>query len=197
MKLRQAFGLTQVDLAERLNYSDKTISKWERGDALPDITVLMQIADIFDVTVDYLTYEHESFEYAAVGKIKKANIKVQAVITCMSIVLIWLIATLCFVVVHIAYKAIIYEWLTYVYAVPVTMIVWLVFNSVWFNRRRNYMIITLLMWTFLLSIVITFLTLGYNVAITLLLGIPGQVIIVLWACIGPLIKAEEKKKDNA
>ena len=188
MKLRVASGMTQADLAEQLSYSDKTVSKWERGDGLPDITVLIQISDIFDVTLDYLIHEHEKIEYTAVGTIKKAHLKVRAVITCISLLLIWLIATLCFVVVHIAYQSIIYEWLAYIYAIPVTMIAWLVFNSIWFNRRRNYMIISLLMWTFLISIVITFFTLGYNVAITLLLGLPGQAIILLWSCIGPLLK---------
>ena len=52
--LRRASGLTQMEFAEKLNYSDKAVSKWERGDSLPDVAVLKQIADLFQVTLDYL-----------------------------------------------------------------------------------------------------------------------------------------------
>ena len=41
---RKARGLTQSQLAEKLNYSDKSISKWERGDVLPDIVTISMIA---------------------------------------------------------------------------------------------------------------------------------------------------------
>ena len=52
--LRQNHKMTQIELAEKLNYSDKAVSKWERGESVPDISVLKQIADLFGVTVDYL-----------------------------------------------------------------------------------------------------------------------------------------------
>jgi len=52
--LRNASGMTQAELAEKLNYSDKAVSKWERGESLPDITVIKQFADLFGVTVDSL-----------------------------------------------------------------------------------------------------------------------------------------------
>ena len=58
--LRKNSGMTQQDLAVRLNYTDKAISKWERGESVPDIVILKQIADIFGITVDYLLREeHE------------------------------------------------------------------------------------------------------------------------------------------
>ena len=196
MKLRQASGITQLQLAEQLSYSDKTISKWERGEGLPDVVALLAIADIFDITIDYLTIEHDKIEIAPIGTLKKAHWQARTVITFISLLLVWLIATLIFVIVHIAYKSIVYEWLAYVYAVPITSIVWLVLNSIWFNRRRNYLIITMIMWSMLLSIVITFLTLGYNVAIILLLGIPGQGIIFLWSSLGIIVKKMKKIKNN-
>ena len=52
--LRLRNHLTQLELAEKLNYSDKTISKWERGESSPDISVLVEIADLFGVTLDDL-----------------------------------------------------------------------------------------------------------------------------------------------
>ena len=48
-ELRQKRSMTQLELAEQLNYSDKAVSKWERGDSLPDISVLCDIAALFSV----------------------------------------------------------------------------------------------------------------------------------------------------
>ena len=54
IRLRTAAGMTQAELGEQLNYSDKSISKWERGEAIPDAAVLKRMSEIFGVTVDYL-----------------------------------------------------------------------------------------------------------------------------------------------
>ena len=54
IKYRKKMGLTQLELAEKLNYSDKTLSKWERGESMPDIVTLKQLADIFMISVDVL-----------------------------------------------------------------------------------------------------------------------------------------------
>ena len=51
---RKKKGWTQKQLAEKLNISDKTVSKWECGDGYPDITLLPTIANFFEVTVDEL-----------------------------------------------------------------------------------------------------------------------------------------------
>ena len=58
--LRKSMNWTQAELAQKLNYSDKTVSKWERAEAIPDIIVLKAIADLFEVSVDYLLVaDHE------------------------------------------------------------------------------------------------------------------------------------------
>ena len=62
INLRTAAGMTQAELGARLNYSDKTISKWERGEAIPDAYVLTQLAEIFGVSVDYLLSSHDAWE---------------------------------------------------------------------------------------------------------------------------------------
>ena len=68
IKLRLAAGMTQAELGEKLNYSDKSISKWERGDVTTDVFVLMQIAEIFGVDVDYLLKPHNEIEPVIYGK---------------------------------------------------------------------------------------------------------------------------------
>ena len=180
--LRKEKGLTQAQLAEKLNYSDKAVSKWERGESVPDIVVLKEIADIFSVTVDFLLAE-EHPKKRKFGESVRVRMQNHGFIMGMSIVLVWLIALLVFVVGDMFREYTqLYHLLVFMYAVPVTMIVWLVFNSVWFNRRRNFLIISLLMWTTLASIFVSLIVLaGINVRFLLLLGVPGQVIIILWS----------------
>ena len=60
--LRKNAGLTQAELAERLNYSDKAISKWERAEAVPDVLVLAQLAELFGVTVDYFLHTQDEMD---------------------------------------------------------------------------------------------------------------------------------------
>ena len=180
-ELRQKNGLTQAELAEKLNYSDKAVSKWERAESTPDITVLAEIAELFEVPLDYLIkseHEQESVRNSQNRWLKAHN---YAIITGMSILLVWLIATFLFVVITLASKKGTVHWLSFVYAVPVSMIVWLVMNSIWFNRKRNYLIVSLLMWSILISVYVTVLTMGFNIWLIFVLGIPGQIIIALWS----------------
>ena len=93
----------------------------------------------------------------------------------------WLVATLCFVMLDLAYPNMPAKWLSFVYGVPVTMIVWLVFNSIWFNRRRNYLIISLLMWSTLATFFLTVTAAGFPLWKFFLLGIPGQIAIFVWS----------------
>lgn len=187
--LRKRNGMTQLDLAEKLNYSDKAISKWERGDSIPDVTVLKTIADLFGVTVDYLiTAEHQepisitdTEDALSEGKHSRP-FRVHAVITGMSVMLVWLIATFLFFVFAYALPDSLFgQLMPFVWAIPVTAVVWLVLNSIWFNRRRNYLIISLLMWSVLLALYLTLLVCGKNLWLIFLLGIPGQAIIFLWS----------------
>ena len=179
--LRRDFGMTQIELAGRLNYSDKAISKWERGESVPDIGVLKDIADIFGVGVDYLLEREHREPSRAKTPTDRRVFKNHASITCISVVLVWLIATLLFVVLDIVCAGLGPYWLAFVFAVPASMIVWLVFNCIWFDTRRNFLIISLLMWSVLISMYVSFLTLGFNIWQISFLGIPGQAIIVLWS----------------
>lgn len=178
--LRQANKMTQIELAEKLNYSDKAVSKWERGESVPDIGVLKAIADMFGVTVDYLLQEEHSQpkqEEAPAVKSKRAPV----VITMLSILLLWMLATLVFVILNAVNPQTDMRWWPVMCAVPLTFVIWLVFNSIWFNKRRNYLIISLLMWSTLASIILTVLALGRFTWQLVLLGIPGQIIIYVWS----------------
>ncbi len=185
IQLRRSNGMTQAELAEILNYTDKAVSKWERKESLPDITVLKAIADCFGVTVDYLiTAEHaepEIIENDNTDEKKKTSIKNRSFITGMSVLLVWLIAAFAFVFIGLIGGSGPITWLSFVYAVPASMIVWLVLNSIWFNSRRNFLIISLLMWSVLLAVFLSILPAGPKALLIFILGIPGQAIIILWS----------------
>lgn len=180
-ELRQSRGMTQIELAEKLNYSDKAISKWERAESIPDITVLVTIAELFGVTLDYLVREEHSAEEreeATNAPTPKYN---RHLIAAMSVILVWFIALLVFVLLALFATSLTGEWLAFLYAVPVASIVMLVFNSVWFDSRKNYFIISVLVWSILLAIHITVFVAGYNLWLLYLLGIPGQLVILMWS----------------
>ena len=177
--LRRRDRLTQADLAEKLHYSDKAISKWERAESVPDIAVLKQIADLFRVTVDDLISEDCVDRMPKLSPVK--IMKNKRLITELCILLVWLIATSAYVILSISAPAIPHVWLSFIYAVPVSMIVWLTMNAIWFNAQLNYLIISLLVWSVLTSIYLTFLMFGNNFWLLFALGIPSQAIIILWS----------------
>lgn len=180
--LRKENKMTQFELAEALNYSDKAVSKWERGESVPDVIVLKSIADIFSVSVDYLL-EAEHAKKKKLGDALRVTMQNHSFIMGISIVLVWLIALFAFVIGDMFPDFMkLRHWLVFLYAVPVSFILWLIFNSIWFNPRRNFLIISLLMWSTLLSIFISLIVFwSINVRLLLLLGIPGQIIIILWS----------------
>ena len=180
-KLRQEKGMTQLELAEKLNYSDKSVSKWERGESLPDIGVLKSIADLFEVTLDYLV-EEEHKGMPVTREMMDRNYKRNCyIITGTSIFMVGLIATLIYAILAMIFPGTNYPWLCYAYAIPAAVIVWLVFNSIWFNRRKNFMIVSFLVWSLLCALYMTFSMQGFYVWPILLVGIPAQGIIWMWS----------------
>jgi hypothetical protein len=134
---------------------------------------------MFDVSLDYLVNDNEQEKTTPTicnESIRKYN---RGFIAGMSVLLVWLIATLIFVTLEISVANIKGHWMTFVFAMPVSFIVWLVFNSLWFNRKHNFLIVSLLMWSVL---AILFMTLSIpNSWLIFVLGVPGQIIIVLWS----------------
>jgi len=177
--LRRESSMTQIELATRLNYSDKAVSKWERGESIPDVTVLKEIADLFEVSVDYLLAEEHG---VAPMELSTAKRRKRQIISLLSLSLVWLIATFVFVCMGIALPGQTGLWLTFVYAVPVTAVVGIVFNSMWGSPRRNYLIISVLVWSILLCVYLSHPA-GLMWMI-FLLGIPAQLIILLWSQLG-------------
>lgn len=194
-ELRKRNNLTQAELAEKLNYSDKAISKWERGESIPDVAVLKSVADLFGVKVDYLLNAEHTDENDLVKKISRRKVRNRIMITGISVLLVWLIATAFFSNASLILNNYDRIWLVFVYAVPVSMIVWLVFNAMWFNQKWNFLIVSLLMWSSLAALCLTlFFIGGVHPWLLFAIGAPGQLIIVFWS--GIKIKRKNKNKNN-
>lgn len=188
-ELRIINNMTQAELAEKLHYSDKTVSKWERGESTPDISVLVEIADLFGVSLDYIA-RGENIDEEVIVKKRSEAIYNHRVITYLSEGLVGFIALLAFIITSLVSSAT-FQWLYFVYALPIVMIIRLIFNSIWFNPRNNYLIISILMWSVLAAIHVTFLYFKINIGLIYLLGIAGEIIIILWS----FIKKPKKIKN--
>lgn len=183
--LRTRAHLTQFELGEKLNYSDKAVSRWERGEAIPDAYVLLMMSEIFGVTVDYLLKEHseeelsEDLQEEALASPEEAKPKRFSPnhkrIAWISFLSIWAISLLVFVITATVGAAF---WQIFIYALPVSAIVLLVLNSIWGTRNHNLILVSVLVWSILLVVHISLLALG-NFWMIYLLGLPAQVIILI------------------
>lgn len=175
IKLRKEKKLTQLELANALNYSDKSVSKWENGDTIPDIEVIKRLADFFNISVDSLIGSPESLTQK---QAKTTNLpKNKLIITLLSIICVWIVSTLIFVMLKIFLKT--DYWLCFIWAIPVSFIVLIVFNGIWGKRKFSILITSGLMWTIILSIYLQLLK--FNLWVLFLIGIPLEIGIILWS----------------
>jgi transcriptional regulator with XRE-family HTH domain len=182
--LRKSMNWTQAELAQKLNYSDKAISKWERAESIPDVIVLKEIADLFHVKVDYLLEDEHTGSIDSQEQMAKHRKRNRLIIALLAASLVILLATILFVILQLysmqySVRLDLPSWIVYVYAIPVSCIVLLVFNAIWGHRNINFAIISLLVWSTLLSVYLSFISEG--MWIIFVIGIPSQIIILLWA----------------
>ena len=173
--LRIEKNMTQLELAEVLNYTDKAVSKWERGESIPDVITLKAIADLFGVSLDYLVCRHEPGEKRKGSHTVRNN---HIFITLMSVVCVWILGTCVF-----SFSSVlgVNLWPSFLVCVPVSCIVLLVFNSIWGKAKLNVLIISALVWSLLATIfVIFYVYTPYDLWVLFLIGIPSQVFISLF-----------------
>lgn len=132
IRLRTAAGMTQAELGEQLNYSDKSISKWERGEAIPDAAVLKRMSEIFGVTVDYLLDEHDAWQPAP----DPADVRDRSHASIIQVALTGIVtlAVLVFVVLWLWLGKV--EWVVFPCFVPAALITYLVLNSVFLTDGK-------------------------------------------------------------
>ena len=192
-ELRKASEITQAELAEKLNYSDKSISKWERGDGVPDVIVLQKIADLFGVTLNDIV----SDEKPKLPR-KKPYLTNRIVIPLLSVGLVFLLASIAFFVLRMVDVWVDKSALLFAYAVPVALIVLLIFSEIWWVLTARLLTLSGLIWTLFACIRLTVANedINYIFIIAAIL----QVITVLWFVMRYRSrirkKQEEKKKEQ-
>ena len=194
MHYRKMAGLTQAGLAEKINYSDKSVSKWESGNGAPDIYTLIQLAELFGVSVDAL------IGAAAPINPQKKTVGLHWLIMLLSSGIVWLVATVFYVMMHFISRNGPW-WMAFVYAVPINAIVLLVYASVWHYRTLNFISVSTIVWT-----VITCLFLTVKIVTTakglqdevdrlwllFVLGIPLQILEILWVFFRSVFRKTKK-----
>lgn len=179
--LRKSKGLTQIELGEQVNYSDKTISKWENGDSCPNIEAIHRLAAFYEVRIDDILREDFEADLPRtpeedVGERHRRYSKL--VISMLAVMAVWCISTVLFIAWSLDDSSS-RAWLFFIYAIPCSCVTLLVFNSLWGNRRLNYLIISVLVWTLLTTMFLH--VMNYRLWVLFLLGIPIQIAVILWS----------------
>ena len=185
---RKRLGWTQAELAEKLNYSDKAVSKWERGESVPDVLTMADMAGKLGTTVNDLLADPNALPeqtgavQQTMGKVVQKTLKRKAnknIILALSSILVWFVAL--FVYVLLSTLDVPNTWLSFFFAVPANAIVLLSLRSAWHDFRWNRILISTIMWGTLLSVYMILKVLwNFDTWKFFLLGIPGQAAILLW-----------------
>ncbi len=188
IKLRTGAGMTQAELGAALNYSDKSISKWERGEAIPDAYVLLQIAQLFGVTVDYLLSAHDGWEGEERAQAPEKSYSA-GVIIAIAVVGVWTAALTGFVTLWLFD---IIWWRIFIVALPVSLLTYLVLICA-FHRKKH---LPLVIGAFVLSvfIMVYFLLPMENPWQLFLMAVPAEVIVFLSCHIRRRPKGLRRKK---
>lgn len=198
--LRKQMKLTQIELAEKINYSDKAISKWERGESIPDVSVLLNLAKLFGVNIDFLVTEHNNTEIAkeqtnyAAG-IKKKNHLLISAITFLAMLIA---ETIVFIslqgsgAVESVWRNIMY---CYAMPLPVFAIVGVVFSGLWAKKIINFIAVSALIWTILADAFFIILLCGRSFPLVFVLGFPAEIVAMMSFKIKILSVGSKKKPD--
>ncbi|MDE7263974.1 MAG: helix-turn-helix domain-containing protein [Anaeroplasmataceae bacterium] len=180
VQLRKRKKYTQMDLADIFKYSDKAISKWEKGESLPGIEILYQLCNFYGVTLDYLTHEG-TFEEKKEFLKKDRNSVNKIIITLLSISLVWFLIVISYVYPYVMIKFNL--WILFIWGFPASFLLLLVFNRIWGKRKYKFFILSLFIWSLLTAIflLLIYLNQSYQVWAIFLLGIPAQIAIILWS----------------
>ena len=178
--LRRMHNMTQAELAEKLSYSDKSISKWERGDGLPDVFVMTKISELFDVSINDLIAD-----VAPVAPVpdrrKDSSRPRHMLISALSAGLAWFAAALIYFFLKVFIPDSTWAWMVFIYALPVSSIVIVVFTHLWWGIIPRCLSVSALVWSITVCIHLTALVPNLQNA-TLIYVAAGvfQVLVILW-----------------
>lgn len=174
IRLRTEAGMTQAELGAKLNYSDKTISKWERGESIPDAFVLTQLADIFGVSVDYLLSTETEWKAPEEEPAHEERTYSVEVIILLTVFSIWTTALAIFVMLWV-FEIILPQ--VFLVALPISIMVFMILICA-FHRTKYLMFVISSLVLSLLVMLYFFLPMKHPWQI-FLLAVPSLIIIFL------------------
>jgi len=177
MKLRKSQGLTQAQLAEKFNYSDKAICRWERGETLPDINTLCSLAEFYGVTMNDLV--DSEFDISEGKERREAALKYRTLISVMLVCVVWLCATVIFSTSTALFE--INYWNVFIWSVPISCIVITRSFRGALNAVFKSIIYSVLIWSLITAVYLHFLAVNHvNIWTLFIIGVPLEAVVILW-----------------
>ena len=178
---RKASGLTQLELAEKFNYSDKSVSKWERGEGFPDVFVLKSLADFYGINVDdFYASEHKKIT------VQNHSLRKQVYIKLLSVGVGWLVTLLTFFLLNTLFRELHAEvkfqtWLVFVYGALISGIILLVWDFIYHHRFLRMIDTSIIIWTATASLFFTFMVImDMPLPLIFVVAAPLQVLEIIW-----------------
>lgn len=186
INLRKSRKLTQLGLAEKLNYSDKSVSKWECGDVLPDVTTFKMIADFFGVSVDKLISGDATKKLS-----QKTSRTIITLLSCVSVIFVVTFVAL-FYTSFVDFDKV---WMFYVFCLPVISVILIVMCSMWFGVTASGIAVSSLVWTLGLNVYLIMLEFfARNLWFVFVVCAAFQLIVLLWFIL--VHRASKNKKTE-
>ncbi len=185
IRLRKQMKITQVEFAEKINYSDKAVSKWERGESIPDVAVLKGIADFFGVTIDFMITKHDDEEKIeqTTGYEKAVHNKNRVLISAITVIAVMICALTVFISIQMASPQYLqYNFIScFIFPLPLYFILLLVFTSVWTKKRVwKIIFVSLLIWSILLvTFCIIWIATSKTAFLIFIIGLPAQLVALM------------------
>ena len=150
---RKRLRLTQAGLAEKLNYSDKAVSRWEHGEVMPDIDTLEKLAEVYNIPFTSLFTENVS---AKTEQVKTKSLGNKLIISLLAVLSVWVVM----LTVFILCKSIlgISLWQLFILGAPVSFLLGIIFSAIWGTRKQLFTCISLFMWTLIAYVHLQFIS---------------------------------------
>lgn len=188
IKFRSIAGFTQIELSKKINYSDKTISKWEKGESLPDLAVLVKLSEIYKININDFLDDKTDEQKSIISK--KIINKKHLLVALLIFGLILFFAAVTFFVLFMIESTQNIAYLSFIYSIPICATTFLIFSLCWWNNYTNTIFSSAILWGIILSV---FLTFKISKIWTLcIVGLVLEIIIIIFF----ILLTETKKRKN-
>lgn len=179
INLRKAQGYTQQEFARILNYSDKTISKWELGYATPSVETLKQIADFYNVKIDYFLEPHDELPDSKAPIMRKNTRRI--LLTVLVDLFFMTTAAVIYAASYTTFEGTNY-WPIFIWGLSAVFFATAIFCNKWWRYTiLPYLFASLTIWTILVCVYLTLIWTNtkYNFWYLFFVGLPIQVAAII------------------